>query len=161
MKAASTTTTCLALLLSNTFAFCPIGTATFHSTQTLSSTALDASKRRDIFNFVKKTAVVGLGFLYTSEPAEAVDDSAVSGRIVEFTVNNLNGQEGKTGSFQIQMAPEWAPKGVARFEVSGNCCVVEKSSSSFVVLPLVSDRMTILVLAFAMFPPLLLSSVRN
>jgi hypothetical protein len=41
----------------------------------------------------------------------------VNGRIVSFEIQNLNGIDGKTGNIKIQLAPAWAPRGVARFEV--------------------------------------------
>jgi hypothetical protein len=40
-----------------------------------------------------------------------------TGRIVEFTVQNLDGEIGKNGVVKIQLEPTWAPKGVKRFEV--------------------------------------------
>ena len=67
---------------------------------------------------LSEAAVLGFGIKtgnLLTEVARAEDD--VSGRIVTFQVSNLGGEEGKTGTFKIQMAPAWAPRGVARFEV--------------------------------------------
>ena len=36
--------------------------------------------------------------------------------IVEFEINNLDGQEGKKGKIRILLRPDWAPLGVQRFE---------------------------------------------
>jgi hypothetical protein len=51
-------------------------------------------------------------------PAAASVDDEVNGRIVSFQIQNLNGVDGQTGNIKIQLAPAWAPRGVARFEVS-------------------------------------------
>ena len=60
------------------------------------------------------TAAVGTIATGTSFPAVAEED----GRIVEMEIGNIDGQEGKTGKIRIQLHPEWAPRGVQRFEVS-------------------------------------------
>jgi len=41
--------------------------------------------------------------------------SAQGGRLIEFTIANLDGEEGRTGTITIQTHPEWAPVGVERF----------------------------------------------
>ena len=73
-------------------------------------------KRREIFGWIKKAAVAGLAFNTASSPNAVVAEDA-AGRVVTFNVNNLNGEEGKTGTFKIQVINEWAPRGAARFEV--------------------------------------------
>ena len=79
-------------------------------------------KRREVVGtWLRKALVVGLGYNTVStarSSATAADvDDAVNGRIVSFQIQNLNGIEGKTGDIKIQLAPAWAPRGVARFEV--------------------------------------------
>jgi hypothetical protein len=86
-----------------------------------STTALHASpQRREFFSSLKRVvisagAVAGWG---QSVKIALADESPTTGRIVEVTVANINGELGKTGTFKIQLRPEWAPRGVARFEVS-------------------------------------------
>lgn len=53
-------------------------------------------------------------------------DAKSSGTIVEIQVSNLDG--GSTGTIKIQMKPEWAPRGVARFEVSSSMYRIGGSS---------------------------------
>jgi hypothetical protein len=51
--------------------------------------------------------------------AEDTDGSSLSsGNVVEIRVANLEGQPDSTGTIKIQLRPDWAPRGVARFEVS-------------------------------------------
>lgn len=78
-------------------------------------------KRREVVGtWFRKALVVGFGYKTVSttgrSPAIAAVDDAVNGRIVSFQVQNLNGIDGKTGNIKIQLAPAWAPRGVARFE---------------------------------------------
>lgn len=80
-------------------------------------------KRREVVGtWLRKALVVGFGYNTVSSagtsPATAAVDDAVNGRIVSFQVQNLNGVDGETANFKIQLAPTWAPRGVARFEVS-------------------------------------------
>jgi hypothetical protein len=79
-------------------------------------------KRREVVgSWLRKALVVGFGYSTVSttgkSSATAAVDDAVNGRIVSFQVQNLNGIDGKTGNIKIQLAPAWAPRGVARFEV--------------------------------------------
>lgn len=38
------------------------------------------------------------------------------GRLIDFTVENLDGEPGKTGTFTVKTRPDWAPIGAERFE---------------------------------------------
>lgn len=46
----------------------------------------------------------------------ATASAADEGKLIEFTVDNLDGTPGKTGKFVVKTRPDWAPNGVARFE---------------------------------------------
>lgn len=108
-------------------AFSPVSISSNHvaSSHATVSTELHAMKRRDVaFNFFKKVAIAG-GALITSrsttflDPEDMVamaESDTVEGRIVEFTINNLEGVEGNTGTFKLKLRPDWAPRGVNRFE---------------------------------------------
>lgn len=87
-----------------------------------SSTSLDAASRRGVLSRIKG-AVVGVATFgaFRQRPSVALAEEVpetTSGRIVELQIANLNGEEGKTGTVKIQLRPEWAPRGVKRFEVS-------------------------------------------
>ena len=100
--------------------------ATVSITATTTTTSLFAEKsndpqRRDLFGwFVRRattlsaaTAVLGR----KPNPASAAEVPDPTGRVIELTLQNLEGQEGNSGSIKIQLDPEWAPRGVERFEV--------------------------------------------
>ena len=86
--------------------------------RTSSTTALEASKRRDILRGLRKAAFAAVGVSTISNLPKSAEAQELSGRIVEFTIQNVDGEEGKTGKVKIQLEPEWAPRGVQRFEVS-------------------------------------------
>ena len=44
-------------------------------------------------------------------------DMSVHGRSMKFYVDQLDGNEGETGEFTVQLRPSWAPAGARRFEV--------------------------------------------
>ena len=52
----------------------------------------------------------------STDSGSAAAATAAGGKIIEFTVANLDGEEGKSGKFKIQLVPDWAPKGAARFD---------------------------------------------
>jgi peptidyl-prolyl cis-trans isomerase A (cyclophilin A) len=85
------------------------------------STSLNAEGfiRREVFKALRRGAV-GVASLatFTRKPQLAVaeENSSTTGRIVELTVSNLDGVPSKTGTIKIQLRPEWAPRGVKRFE---------------------------------------------
>ena len=92
-----------------------------HYAEPRSETELSASsRRREIFGKLKKVFFAsGVASVFQSnEPAFAEDatPSPITGRVVQLEIGNVGGVEGKTGSIKIQLHPEWAPKGVQRFE---------------------------------------------
>lgn len=78
------------------------------------------NKRREVFKTLRRSVVAAATLSAFRKPALAVADLNVdaptAGRIVEMTVSNLDGNPDKTGTIKIQMRPEWAPRGVKRFE---------------------------------------------
>jgi hypothetical protein len=82
------------------------------------TTELEASsRRREVFGKLKKAVFAGGIAIVFKREAALAEESPTTGKIVEFQVNNLDGEAGKTGNFKVQLRPEWAPRGVARFEV--------------------------------------------
>jgi hypothetical protein len=94
---------------------------------TSSTTQLEAfSRRREVFGNLKKAIFAGAGVASVfKRQAVYAEENATKGRIVEFQVNNLDGEAGKSGTFKVQLIPEWSPRGVARFEVRGLCLLHE------------------------------------
>jgi peptidyl-prolyl cis-trans isomerase A (cyclophilin A) len=85
-----------------------------------STSALYAhNPRRNVLEWIKRSLTFGLvaatGTLSSASPALATEE-AVPGSLIELEFSNLDGIEGKTGTVKIQLYPEWAPKGVERFE---------------------------------------------
>lgn len=78
--------------------------------QTLSSSALYASSRRNVVETAGLTAAAILAG--SALPVNAAEE----GKVVAFQVDNLDGTPGKTGTIKIQLRPEWSPNGVKRFE---------------------------------------------
>jgi len=66
--------------------------------------------RRDALNKVALTSAA----VAVLAPDKALADG--DGRTIEFTVENLDGEPGKTGTFIVKTRPDWAPIGAERFE---------------------------------------------
>ena len=110
------------------------------SSRLLSTTALQAASRRGVLGKIRG-AVVGAATLavFRQGPqialAEDMPDTS-NGRVVELTVANLDGVPGKTGTVKIQLRPEWAPRGVKRFEVCRTeFAIVHMPSATFTDIP--------------------------
>lgn len=79
------------------------------------TTDIDNNGRRDFTSKMIATTVAVAASLSPFK-ADAETEGEGGGRLIEFTVNNLDGVEGSTGSFVVQTRPEWAPLGAERFE---------------------------------------------
>mmetsp|Transcript_26042 Transcript_26042/g.71420 ORF Transcript_26042/g.71420 Transcript_26042/m.71420 type:complete len:277 (-) Transcript_26042:630-1460(-) len=76
-------------------------------------------ERRGFFSSVRRlfgasVLVAGTGGKALPVFADETDTASSGGKIVEIQVSNLDG--GESGTIKIQMKPDWAPRGVARFE---------------------------------------------
>lgn len=90
------------------------------TTMLLAEEPARSPKRRSVLGNMKR-AVVGaatfVAFRQKPAPALAEDIMASPGRVVQLEMANLDGVEGNTGIVKIKLQPEWAPRGVKRFEV--------------------------------------------
>ena len=122
MVGTTTTITLLALQAMQTAAFSGVSSSlhipvsrnslsTSPITSLLACVDNDALSRRDAtFKIVSAAATIA------SIPSLVNAEEDTGGKLIEFTVQNLGGEEGKTGSFVVKTHPEWAPIGVERFE---------------------------------------------
>lgn len=77
--------------------------------------------RRSVLGNIKRIVVGTAAFVAFRQkpaPVSAEELLASPGRIVQLEIANLEGVEGETGIVKIKLQPEWAPRGVKRFEVS-------------------------------------------
>jgi len=72
------------------------------------------SRREAAFKMAVCTAAAAS--MATASPSLVNAEEEGGGKLVEFTVANLDGEEGNTGTFVVKTHPEWAPLGAERFE---------------------------------------------
>ena len=105
-------------------------TTQFASTTTTNDDEL--TRREATFKIIAAATTVAVtGSISSPSQANAEEGG---GRMIEFTVNNLDGEEGKTGTFVVQTRPDWAPLGAERFETLASNSFFEKCRI-FRVLP--------------------------
>jgi hypothetical protein len=108
---------CMGLLSTSVSAFAPSSSSSTSQAPASSSTALSAFGRRQVLRGLKRVIVAGGATSAFQREAALAEAAPTSGRIVEFEMANLDGN-GASGKVKILTRPEWAPRGVARFEVS-------------------------------------------
>eukprot|EP00585_Thalassiosira_rotula_P012730 CAMPEP_0196129608 /NCGR_PEP_ID=MMETSP0910-20130528/236_1 /TAXON_ID=49265 /ORGANISM="Thalassiosira rotula, Strain GSO102" /LENGTH=277 /DNA_ID=CAMNT_0041388739 /DNA_START=48 /DNA_END=881 /DNA_ORIENTATION=+ len=96
--------------------------------------ANDALSRRDATFKIATTTAAMAGVTSFSSPSNANAEEEGGGKLLEFTVNNLDGEEGKTGSFVVRTRPDWAPIGAERFEALAEASFFD-GCRAFRVLP--------------------------
>lgn len=96
--------------------------------------ANDALSRRDATIKIATTTAAMAGVTSLSSPSNANAEEEGGGKLLEFTVNNLDGEEGKTGSFVVRTRPDWAPIGAERFEALAEASFFD-GCRAFRVLP--------------------------
>ncbi|CAB9506861.1 trans isomerase A [Seminavis robusta] len=103
---------CLGLLSPGTCAFAPSAP----STTTRTSTELSAFGRRQVFRGLRRVVFAGTAASVFQREAALAEAAPTTGRIVEIEFANVDGSSTQSGKVKVQMRPEWAPRGAARFE---------------------------------------------
>ncbi|KAL7575405.1 hypothetical protein ACA910_007312 [Epithemia clementina (nom. ined.)] len=84
------------------------------------TTLFAAARRRETLAWLRHALLGGLaivgGGTSARAQAEELPPPESAGRSVTFTVDNLQGEPGRTGTFTVRLQPSWAPRGVERFE---------------------------------------------
>mmetsp|Transcript_43910 Transcript_43910/g.105940 ORF Transcript_43910/g.105940 Transcript_43910/m.105940 type:complete len:269 (-) Transcript_43910:66-872(-) len=97
----------------------PIGQQSRTPTQLFAKEPAGSVQRRSVLGNLKRFAVGAAtlaAFRQKPAPVNAEEILASPGRIVQMEIANLEGVEGNTGIVKIKLQPEWAPRGVKRFE---------------------------------------------
>ena len=79
----------------------------------------NAISRRDVGNTIAAETAAFASIFSTrqqSAHADVKDDKDETSREIEFAVENVDGESGKTGRIVIRTRPSWSPNGVQRFE---------------------------------------------
>jgi len=91
-----------------------------------------------------RRAVVGTvtlaSFRPKLQPVNAEEILSSQGRVVQLEIANLEGEEGNTGVVKIKLQPEWAPRGVKRFEVRLHRVCRSITSVSVFAIVIILDR---------------------
>ena len=61
--------------------------------------------------------------------AATVDAIGVATQLIKFELDGLDGKPGNTGSFVLELHPEWAPKGAARMKEMVDANVQPRAST--------------------------------
>lgn len=83
--------------------------------------AEDSPKRRSVLGNMRRVVVGAATFAtFRQKPSPVLAEDIIDtpGRTVQMEIANLGGEEGSTGIVKIKLQPDWAPRGVKRFEVS-------------------------------------------